>query len=138
MRLLVDTSVWSLALRRDAPPELPEVRFLADSLEGGTLVFTTGIILQELLQGFAGPRAQEGIIERFTSLPFLVPDRTDHVEAAELRNACRRNGIQLGTIDALLAALALRYDLTLLTTDGDFLRTSEVRPLRVWTTQLPG
>jgi predicted nucleic acid-binding protein len=138
MKLLVDTSVWSLALRRDTPPAVPEVRHLAASLAGGALVFTTGIILQELLQGFAGPRARDAILERFTSLPFLVPDRTDHVDAAELRNACRRSGIQLGTIDALLAALALRHDLTLLTTDGDFFRAAGARPLRVWSAQAGG
>lgn len=132
MKLLVDTSVWSLALRRDTPPELPEARFLAQSLEGGALVFTTGIVLQELLQGFSGPPARDAILERFAPLPFLVPERADHVEAAELRNACRRRGLQVGTIDALIAALCLRRDLTLLTTDGDFRRMAGVRPLEIW------
>jgi predicted nucleic acid-binding protein len=37
----------------------------------------------------------------------LVPDRQDHVEAAELRNLCRRRGVQVGTIDTLLAQLCL-------------------------------
>lgn len=132
MKLLVDTSVWSLALRRDAPPELPEVRFLARSLGGGALVFTTGIVLQEILQGFRGPRARDAILERFAPLPFLVPERADHVEAAELRNVCRRGGIQVGTIGALLAGLCVRHDLTLLTTDGDFRRMAELCPLDVW------
>jgi predicted nucleic acid-binding protein len=47
--LLVDTSVWSLALRRDAPPDVPEVRVLRDALAGGEIVATTGVILQEPL-----------------------------------------------------------------------------------------
>lgn len=138
MKTLVDTSVWSLALRRDAPPEIPEVRFLARSLEVGAPVFTTGIVLQELLQGFSSPRARDAILERFAPLPFLVPERADHVEAAELRNACRRRGVQVGTIDALLAALCLRRDLTLLTTDGDFRRMAEVCSLEVWPAPAPG
>jgi hypothetical protein len=133
MRLFVDTSVWSLALRRDSPPALPEVRLLTRALQSGDLVFTTGIILQELLQGFAGPRARDGILGRFSALPFLVPERADHVEASTLRNACRQRGIQVGTIDALVAALCLRYDLHLLTTDADFQRMAEVLPLTVWT-----
>lgn len=132
MSLLVDTSVWSLALRRDSPPELPEVRALADALETGDLVVTTGLILQELLQGFSGPRARDALLERFRSLPFLIPDRRDHVEAAGLRNRCRRRGMQVGTVDALLAALCLRHGLTLLTTDADFRLVAGVAPLSVW------
>jgi predicted nucleic acid-binding protein len=130
--LLVDTSVWSLALRRDSPPDLPEVRALRVALESGGLVVTTGIILQEILQGFSGPRAWDAILERFHALPSLAPERRDHVEAAALRNRCRRKGTQVGTIDALLAALCIRHGLSLLTTDEDFRRISEVAPLSVW------
>jgi hypothetical protein len=89
-------------------------------------------VLQELLQGFRGPKARDAIVERLSLLPFLVPDREDHVNAAELHGVCRRRGIQVGTIDALLAQLCLRYDLTFLTTDADFRRIAKVRPLVVW------
>ena len=132
MTLLVDTSVWSLALRRDAPPALPEVGALRTALESGELVVTTGIILQEILQGFAGPRARDAILDRFNALPFLIPERRDHVEAAGLRNRCRGKGIQVGTIDALLAALCIRHGLSILTTDADFIRIAEIAPLSVW------
>jgi hypothetical protein len=54
--LLVDTSAWSLALRRDAPAVVAEVTVLTDALAGAELVVSAGLILQELLQGFAGPR----------------------------------------------------------------------------------
>ena len=132
MTLLVDTSVWSLALRRDAPPALPEVGALRTALESGELVVTTGLILQEILQGFAGPQALDSILDRFNALPFLIPERRDHVEAARLRNRCRRKGIQVGTIDALLAALCIRHGLSILTRDEDFIRIAEVAPLSVW------
>ena len=132
MSLLVDTSVWSLAFRRDEASSSPEVRALREALEGGESVVSTGLILQELLQGFAGPRARKDIIERFSALPLLVPDRQDHIDAAELRNRCRRAGIQIGTIDALLAQLCIRNQLTLLTTDKDFVRAALHCPLRVW------
>ena len=111
MNVFVDTSVWSLALRRDAPATVAEVGFLRSALERGGAIFTTGLVLQELLQGFAGPRARKQILERFGVLPFLTPDRSDHVDAADLRNTCRRKGIQVGTIDALLAQLCIRHDL---------------------------
>lgn len=132
MTLFVDTSVWSLALRRDGDSTAPEVQILRRALEDGEIVVTTGLVLQELLQGFAGPRTRSDIITRFNALPFLVPDRQDHIDAAELRNRCRRAGVQVGTIDALLAQLCIRHNLTLLTTDNDFARAAEHCTLQVW------
>lgn len=132
MTLLIDTSVWSLALRRDAEATEPEVHHLKDALLGSEVVVTTGLVLQELLQGFSGPKAQARIIERFAALPLLQPDRDDHISAAALRNACRKAGVQLGTIDALLAQLCARHELTLLTTDKDFTHAARHCALRVW------
>lgn len=120
MSLFVDTSVWSLALRRDQPSEWPEVRTLAEAIRNGETLLTAGLVLQELLQGFAGPKSRSQIIERFSALPLIVPDRKDHIDAAELRNHCRRKGVQIGTIDALLAQLCIRHDVTMLTADEDF------------------
>lgn len=132
MSLFVDTSVWSLAFRREALAPGPEVRELTRALGAGEVIVTTGLVLQELLQGFSGPKQRDQIVERFSALPLLVPDRHDHVQAAELRNRCRRAGMQIGTIDALLAQLCLRYDLPMLTVDNDFRRIAERSPLKVW------
>ena len=130
--LFVDTSVWSLALRRDASPEGPQVRRLREALSGGEAVHTTGIVLQELLQGYRGPRAGAQVVERFAALPLIVPTRADHIDAAALRNTCRRHGMQVGTIDALLAQLCIRHDLVMLTTDRDFGHIAEWTPLQLW------
>jgi predicted nucleic acid-binding protein len=130
--LFVDTSVWSLALRRDAPGGSAEVNALGFALERGDPIVTTGLVLQELLQGFSGPKSRELILERFSALPVLAPDRGDHIAAAELRNTCRRNGLQIGTIDALLAQLCIRYTLTMLTTDQDFLGLARLAPIKLW------
>ena len=132
MTLFVDTSAWSLAFRRDRDSGLPQVRALREALQGTESVVTTGLVLQELLQGFAGPRARRELIDRFSALPLISPDRQDHVDAAQLRNRCRRAGVQVGTIDALIAQLCLRHDLTLLTTDNDFVGVAKQCPLRIW------
>lgn len=132
MGVLVDTSVWSLAFRRDAPPSVPEVAELKRALEAGDDIYVTGLILQELLQGFTKPKAHRLIIEHFEALPLLIPDREDQIRAAELRNKCRRKGIQAGTIDALLAQLCIRHALTMLTTDSDFKNMADVVRLSVW------
>jgi predicted nucleic acid-binding protein len=128
----VDTSVWSLAFRRDTESLTPQVAALQGALSGGESVVTTGLILQELLQGFSGARARKDLVQRFAALPLLVPDRRDYIDAADLRNLCRRSGVRLGTIDALLAQLCIRHDLAMLTTDGDFLLAAEHCTLKVW------
>lgn len=132
MTLFVDTSVWSLALRRDASSAEPEVQALRDALLGADVVVITGLVLQELLQGFSGPKASAQIVERFAALPLLQPDRDDHVAAAELRNTCRQAGVQVGTVDAVLAQLCIRHDLVLLSTDRDFRLAAKHCPLRIW------
>ena len=135
MSLLVDTSVWSLAFRRDNEAVLAEVRVLQHALEGADQVFTTGLVLQELLQGFAGPKARDQLIERFAALGFLQPDREDHIEAAEVRNLCRRNGVQIGTIDAVLIQLCRKHDLVLLSSDNDFRAAAKHIQFRMWSAQ---
>jgi hypothetical protein len=132
LSLLVDTTVWSLAFRRDRPGDAPEVRALIRAVETGDHIVTTGLILQELLQGFSGPKARDQMIDRFASFPLIVPDREDHIAAAALRNLCRSRGVQIGTIDALLAQLCVRHDLTLLTTDQDFSHLARHCELRLW------
>ena len=90
LSLFVDTSVWSLAFRRDAPAAANERLELVRAIEAGEELVTTGLVLQELLQGFSGPRDRKQIFDRFAALPLLVPDRHDHIDAAGLRNKCRQ------------------------------------------------
>jgi len=132
MTLLVDTSVWSLALRRDCDRTEPEVEALKDALDGADVVVTTGLVLQELLQGFNGPKSASAIVERFSALPLIFPEREDHISAAQIRNTCRRAGVQIGTVDALIAQLCISNDLTLLTTDQDFSHAAAHCKLKVW------
>jgi predicted nucleic acid-binding protein len=136
LSLFVDTSVWSLALRRNAPSNAAPVRALVRAIEAGETLLTTGLVLQELLQGFSGPTARTQILERFSALPLLVPDRDDHIRAADVRNTCRRAGVQIGTIDALLAQLCIRHSLTMLSSDNDFSRIAAHCPLKLWSAQV--
>jgi len=121
-----------MALRRDVVSSAAEVVALRQALEGGDIIVTTGLILQELLQGFAGARAHKAIVERFSALPSLNPERQDHIDAVVLRNQCRRAGLQIGTIDPLLAQLCIRHGRTLQTTDNDFVQAAVHCPLRLW------
>jgi len=131
--VLVDTSVWSLLLRRDTRPDVPEVAALVEALEHGDRIATTGAIVQELLQGGVPPRVRDDIVERFSVLAYLEPTFDDHVAAAGLSNLLRSSGIQMGAIDSLIAQLAIEHGLVLLTIDRDFEHIARVTPLRLWT-----
>jgi len=130
--MLVDTSVWSLLLRRDNRSDVPEVAALVDALERGERITTTGAIVQELLQGGVPPRIRDDIVERFSVLAYLEPTFDDHVAAADLSNLLRSSGIQVGATDALIAQLAIEHGLVLLTTDRDFELVARYAPLRLW------
>ena len=130
MAILVDISVWSLAMRRDELPNSPELKILIKALDTGEEIYSTGVILQELLQGFTGAKAADAIVERFSSIPMLVPETSDHILAADIRNKSRRKGVQIGTIDALIAQLSVRYKLSLLTADKDFKHMSKAVKLK--------
>lgn len=132
MALLVDTSVWSLAYRRDSPPGIAEVGILRDALAGGDRVVTTGVILLELLRGFVPEQARRAIRDDLGAVDVIEPSWTDYEAAAGLSNTCRRAGVQLSSIDALIAQLAIAHDLVLLTTDQDFVHAARHIPLRVW------
>jgi len=134
MSLLVDTSVWSLAISRDRPPETAEVEHLARTIRTGQPIATTGLILQELLQGAVATTTRAAIVDRFNSVTMLVPTTADHIATAELSNTCRRQGVQLKPVDALIAQLSIAHDLVLLTADADFRHAAQHVPLRVWST----
>lgn len=130
--LLVDTSVWSLAYRRDCPPEIPQVDVLREALVQGRQVAITGMILLELLRGFGPEKAQERILSDMAWVELIAPDRDDYVAAARSATLCRSAGVQLGSVDALIAQIAISRGLTLLTTDRDFEAAARRIPLDVW------
>ena len=131
MSIFVDTTVWSLALRRDAPGG-PFVAELLRAINAGDQIVTTGLVLQEILQGVSGPRRRDQIIARLASVHSLRPEWDDHLNAADLFNRCRRAGIQIESIDSLYAQLCLRYDLTMLAADRDFEHMARHCALKIW------
>lgn len=130
MTILVDTSVWSLALRRDRPNDEPAVEELRHFVERGE-VQLLGVILQEVLQGFHDSARTKRLAERLAPFPLLALHRGDYLFAAELRTRCRSKGLAVSTIDAQIAAAAINYRCALLTVDEDFRRIARLFPLRL-------
>lgn len=124
--ILVDTSIWIEALRRDRPLNLEE---LVDFDE----IVTCLPILQELLQGFRDERAFRIARESLTALPTIESPLRQEIfeEAANLYRAARRNGLTVrSSTDCLIAACAIRNNLTVLHRDRDFPLLARVSALQ--------
>ena len=129
MSVLVDTSVWSMALRRDRPKPSRELAALRAAIERGE-VCLLGVILQEVLQGFPSFDRTRRLVEHLVPFPLLPLQRGDYVYAAEIRNRCRAKGLAISTIDAQIAAAAINHRCALLTLDDDFGGVARHFPLR--------
>ncbi len=130
MNVLVDSSVWSLALRRHRPPDVPAVDELRE-LVRESRARLIGPIRQEILSGIRAPEDFSRLRERLQAFPDLPLGAEDFERAAEFFNACRRAGVQGSNTDFLVCAAAERHALSILTTDGDFARYARHLPVRL-------
>jgi hypothetical protein len=125
VNVLVDTSIWSLVLRRAKRVEDGASRELAELIDEGR-VLLMGPVRQELLSGIKVKAQFDLLRDHLRSFPDLPLESTDYEEAATAFNRCRERGIQGSNTDFLICAAALRRKLAIYTTDGDFLRYARV------------
>lgn len=132
MTVLVDTSVWSLALRRRSKaPSSSETAELA-KLIGEGRASIIGPIRQELLSGVKDS-VQFGLLrDRLRAFQDLKLDLEDYEEAAESANRCRAKGVQGSAIDFLICAVAVRRQLAIFTLDNDFKHFSSVLAIELY------
>jgi predicted nucleic acid-binding protein len=130
VNLIVDTSVWSLLLRRqNHDRNHPLVQKLKSCLELQYGIFLIGPILQEILDGVRNEVQFYRLTEHFSVFPLLEMDRQDYAEASRLRNHCRSKGVQAGPADFLIATACIRWNYPLLTADDDFALIAKHSPL---------
>jgi predicted nucleic acid-binding protein len=129
MRVLVDTSVWSLSLRREGPADHVAVVKLTTLIDRNTSLVLTGLILQEILQAFRSDREARRVARYLEPVPLLQLARSDYVAAASLRRRCAAEGVAASTADCQIAAAAIGHKCALLTADADFERIAEVSRL---------
>ncbi len=130
MKVLVDTSVWSLALRRERPGEEALVQELSE-LIAEQRVAMIGPVRQELLSGIRDNAQFNTLRERLRSFPDLPLTESDFERAAEFFNLCRAKGVQGSNTDFLLCAIAVNHHLAILTADRDFELFAHHLPLRL-------
>jgi predicted nucleic acid-binding protein len=134
MNVLIDTSVWSLALRRKNESLSKNERLLVAELselirEGRARMI--GLVRQELLSGIKATEQYEKLRIPLRSFPDEVVDTSDYEEAAKAGNRCRANGVVVSIVDILLCAVANKRLWTIFTTDPDFSNYAKVLPLRI-------
>ena len=130
MNVLVDTSVWSLALRRSRPRDDPTVAELTELIREYR-VQMLGAIRQELLSGIRTSKQFERLRQHLRAYPDLAIPTDIYELAADFFNQCRRQGVQGSNTDFLICASAHHYDLSIFTTDQDFRRYQELVPIRL-------
>ena len=121
MNLIVDTSVWSYFLRRRNPDKNnPYVNQLYYHLEKQDCIHLIGVILQELLSGIKFSKQFEVITHYLEPFPLITDTRAEYIEAARLKNICRKKGVHAGSIDFLITSICINLNFPLLTADIDF------------------
>jgi predicted nucleic acid-binding protein len=135
MMVLVDTSVWSLALRRkqtDLSPAEQDLKTALQELVQDGRAQIVGPVRQELLSGIRAEDSFRKVREALRAFDEPQVRVQDYEEAARINNACRARGIAGSAIDSLICAVAYLRGWEVFTTDRDFARYRKVLPLRLY------
>ncbi|MGJ3242632.1 MAG: type II toxin-antitoxin system VapC family toxin [Opitutales bacterium] len=127
--VIVDTSVWiDLFKGRESGPVAKLEQLLAEEVD----VFTTGLIVQEVLSGIKSGKEREQVRTDLGHFILVMPTLDTHAHAAEIFGTCRKKGYTIRSIvDCLVAALAFEYDLEIHENDRDYRHIAQVFPLRI-------
>ena len=131
MRVLVDTSAWSLSLRAAGPAAHPTVEKLTSMLRADEDIFLTGLILQEILQAFRSDSSFHKVAKHLEPFALLELEREDFSAAASLHRECAARGVSVSTADCQIAQAAIRHGCLLLSADKDFERIARFSDLKL-------
>jgi predicted nucleic acid-binding protein len=133
--VLVDTPIWSLALRRkraDLSKYDKQIVLALHELAQRGNVELIGLVRQEVLSGIRDENHFLDIRERLRVFANTTVTSWDFEEAASLSNRCRRSGIASSTVDMLICAVALRNGWQIFSTDRDFVHYAKAIPIRLF------
>jgi predicted nucleic acid-binding protein len=136
MKVLVDTSVWSLALRRPKnvafnAEQQVIVTALADLMRDGRAVMM-GAIRQELLSGIKTKTGFDALKSTLTAFDDVALAMQDYEKAAEVFNTCRANGVQGSNTDFLICAVSINHQLPIFSVDNDFQMYRQWLPVQLY------
>ncbi len=123
MKIIVDTSVWSLALRRKKiklnNSEIQIVKELIELIKESRIVLI-GPIRQEILSGIVSKTQFQKLMKKLKAFDDFLINQNDYETASDFFNICRKNGIQGSHIDFLICAVSYNKNFSIFTTDKDF------------------
>jgi predicted nucleic acid-binding protein len=131
LKVLVDTSVWSLALRRHRPEREGEVVAELGRLIAGFEVAMIGPIRQELLSGIRERAQYDTLCEKLRAFTDIRLETEDYETAARFFNQCRASGVQGSNTDFLICAVSVLRGMAIFTTDRDFDAYSRILGVRL-------
>ncbi len=134
MKVIIDTCVWSLALRRNEPQEnryVAELKELIKEVRAQLI----GPVRQELLNGVKSKKQFNLLRNHLRAFEQLNIQPEDYERAAEYFNRARKKGIQGSNTDFLLCAISTRHKMPILTTDQDFINFQTVLPVKLHKTR---
>ncbi len=128
MKIIVDTCIWSLALRRNTVTDILYIEELKNLIEEIRVQFI-GPIRQELLSGIKSKKQFDTLKLHLEAFPDIELEAKDYELAAEFFNAARKKGIQGSNTDFLICAISSRHKMPIMTTDKDFSNFQSVFPV---------
>jgi predicted nucleic acid-binding protein len=134
MKVIIDTSVWSLALRRSEQNNIPENAIWINELKeliNENRVVLIGPIRQELLSGISDQNKFNVLKSRLSVFDDFPIHTENYDDAAYFFNLCRSKGIQGSHIDFLICSVASSQNMSIFTNDRDFIKFSEILPIRL-------
>jgi predicted nucleic acid-binding protein len=134
MKVLIDTPIWSLALRRERTISREEQGLIAElgELIKEVRVALIGPIRQELLSGISSSEQFRNLKEKLHAFKDLPVTQTDYERAAEFYNACRKAGVQGSQIDFLICSVSVGNKIPIFTSDKDFLHYKKELPISLY------
>jgi len=128
MKVLVDTSVWSLILRKQVKPLIERentVKIIFQEYLENSRIQMIGPIRQELLSGISEINTYKNLREHLLAFDDLEIKTEDYETAAKFFNICMKKGIQGSHVDFLICAIAVNHNLQVFTLDKDFIHYSK-------------
>jgi predicted nucleic acid-binding protein len=133
MKIIVDTSVWSLAFRKqklsfENKKSLENLSELINDLK----VIMIGPIRQEILSGISDYNKYQELKDKLSALSDFNIKTNDYETAAHFYNLCRKNGVQGSHIDLLICAVGYNNSFPIFTFDKDFVSYRIHIPIKIY------
>lgn len=130
MKVIVDSSIWSLVLRRRKRQQTTTSDKILKLIDEGRIV-VIGPIRQEILSGIKDKKQFKLLKEYLKAFPDFLLNTKDYELAAEFFNLCKGKGVQGSNTDFLICSVSVNNNFSIYTTDKDFTLFRKYLPIKL-------